>query len=90
MSCLAALGNYAATFGITFLMSLYLQYVKGLSPRQAGFVLLLQPLLQVIASPVVGRLADRIEPARLATAGMLTSSIGLLLAAATIGPATPL
>jgi EmrB/QacA subfamily drug resistance transporter len=90
LSCLAAMGNYAATFGITFLMSLYLQYSKGLSPRQAGFVLLLQPLMQVVASPVAGRLADRIEPARLATAGMLASSAGLFLAAVTIGPATPL
>jgi EmrB/QacA subfamily drug resistance transporter len=90
LSCLAAMGNYAATFGITFLMSLYLQYIKGLSPRGAGFVLLLQPLLQMIASPVAGRLTDRIEPARLATAGMLASCIGLLLAAATIAPGTPL
>ena len=90
LSCLAALGNYAATFGVTFLMSLYLQYPEGLSPRRAGLVLLLQPLLQVIASPVAGRLADRIEPARLATAGSLADSAGLLLAAATIGPATPL
>ncbi len=90
LSCLAALGNYAATFGITFLMSLYLQYVKGLSPRGAGFVLLFQPLLQVIASPVAGRLADRIEPARLATTGLLASSTGLLLAAATLAQATPL
>jgi MFS family permease len=46
--------------------------------------------MQVIASPVAGRLADRIEPARLATAGMLASSTGLLLAAATIGLDTPL
>jgi len=90
MSCLAALGNYAATFGITFLTSLYLQYVKGLSARQAGLILLFQPLLQVVTSPLAGRLADRIEPARLATAGMLTSSAGLLLAAATIGAAPPL
>lgn len=90
LSCLAALGNYAATFGITFLMSLYLQYAKGLSPRQAGFVLLLQPLLQMIASPVAGRLTDRMEPARLATAGMLVSSAGLLLASATLAPGTPL
>jgi MFS family permease len=89
LSCLAAMGNYAATFGITFLMSLYLQYVKGLAPRQAGFVLLLQPLMQVIASPVAGRLAERIEPAKLATAGMLASSAGLLLAAVTIAPGTP-
>lgn len=90
LSCLAALGNYAATFGITFLMSLYLQYVKGLSARQAGLVLLSQPIMQVIASPIVGRLADRHDPARLATVGMVVSSAGLLLGAATIGHATPL
>ncbi len=90
LSCLAAMGNYAATFGITFLMSVYLQYGKGLSARQAGVVLLLQPLFQMLASPVAGRLADRIEPARLATAGMLASSAGLLLAAATVAQGTPI
>ena len=37
LSCFAALGNYAATFGIIFLMSLFLQYAKGLSPRRALF-----------------------------------------------------
>ncbi|QLA17210.1 MFS transporter [Desulfolutivibrio sulfoxidireducens] len=89
LSCLAALGNYAATFGITFLMSLYLQYAKGLPPRTAGLVLLLQPLSQVLASLASGRLADRFEPARLATAGMLASSAGLFAAAATIGIDTP-
>ncbi|WP_027360630.1 MFS transporter [Desulforegula conservatrix] len=90
LSCLAAFGNYAATFGITFLMSLFLQYAKGLSPRQAGFILLLQPLMQVITSPVAGRLSERIEAAKLATAGMLASSIGLLLAAITVGTDTSL
>ena len=86
LSCLAALGNYAATFGITFLMSLYLQYAKGLPPRLAGLVLLCQPVMQVIASPVAGRLAERFAPAKLATVGMLVSSAGLLACAATIGP----
>jgi EmrB/QacA subfamily drug resistance transporter len=90
LSCLAALGNYAATFGITFLMSLYLQYVKGLTPRQAGFVLLLQPVMQVLAAPVAGRLADRLDPAKLATVGMLVSSAGLLGTAASLGPGTPI
>ena len=42
-SCLAALLNYSATFGTTFLMSLYLQYIKGFSPRDAGLVLIAQP-----------------------------------------------
>jgi len=90
LSCLAAWGNYAAVFGITFLMSLYLQYAKGLSPRQAGFVLLAQPLVQIVCAPLSGRLADRFEPARIATLGILISAVGLLLAAATTGPDTPL
>jgi EmrB/QacA subfamily drug resistance transporter len=90
LSCLAALGNYAATFGITFLMSLYLQYAKGLPPRLAGLVLLCQPVMQVVASPLAGRLAERFAPEKLATAGMLASSAGLLACAATIGPDTPL
>ena len=29
--------NYAATYAMTFLMSLYLQYNKGLSPRGAAW-----------------------------------------------------
>lgn len=90
LSCLAALGNYAATFGLTFFMSLYLQYAKGLPPRLAGFVLLAQPVMQVMASPLAGRLTERIAPARLATIGMLLSSAGLFAAAATIGPDTQL
>jgi len=90
LSCLAALGNYAATFGITFLMSLYLQYAKGLPPRLAGLALLCQPVMQVIASPVAGRLAERFAPAKLATVGMLVSSAGLLACAAGIGQDTPL
>ncbi len=90
LSCLAAFGNYAATFGITFLMSLYFQYAKGLSPRQAGFALLAQPVMQVIFAPLAGRLADRFEPARIATLGILVSALGLLLAAASTTGDTPL
>ncbi|MFU2208130.1 MFS transporter [Solidesulfovibrio sp. C21] len=90
LSCLAALGNYAATFGITFMMSLYLQYAKGLPPRLAGLVLLSQPVLQVIASPISGRLTERFAAATLATVGMLVSSAGLFATAATIGMDTPL
>lgn len=90
LSCLAALGNYAATFGIIFFMSLYLQYAKGLTARQAGFIILVQPLMQVLTSPLAGRLADRFRIAVLATSGMLISAAGLLLAAATLSVHTPL
>lgn len=90
LSCLAALGNYAATFGIIFLMSLFLQYAKGLSPRQAGFILLMQPLMQLVASPIAGRLAERFNLSKLATGGMLASSAGLLIAAISAGTDVPL
>ncbi len=90
LSCLAALGNYAATFGITFMMSLYLQYAKGLPPRLAGFLLLFQPVAQLVASPIAGRLTERHRPATLATIGMCVSSIGLLAAAATLHEQTPI
>ena len=89
LSNLAALFNYAATFGITFFFSLYLQYVKGLSPRQAGLVLILQPVTQALLSPACGRLADRFSAPAVATAGMALCAAGLGVAA-TIGAATPL
>ncbi|MGE4291219.1 MAG: MFS transporter [Desulfovibrio sp.] len=89
-SSLAALGNYASTFGITFTMSLYLQYVRGMPPRAAGAVLLIQPLLQIGVSLISGSLTDRFNPAKLATLGMVLSGLGLLAMALTIGNETPL
>ena len=88
LSCLAAMGNYAATFGVTFFMSLYLQFVLGLPPHQAGLTLLLQPLGQVLVSPFAGILADRLRPTLLANVGLALSGCGLLLAAVYVGPAT--
>jgi EmrB/QacA subfamily drug resistance transporter len=90
LSCLAAMGNYAATFGIIFLMSLFLQYAKGLTPRQAGFVLLTQPLMQIGAALLSGRLAEKFDITKVATSGMLASSAGLLLAAVTSRAEVPL
>ncbi len=75
---LAALINYSATFAVTFLMSLYLQVVRGFGPAAAGSLLLLQPLVQMVCSPVAGRLSDRIEPSLLASAGMILSAGSLL------------
>jgi EmrB/QacA subfamily drug resistance transporter len=78
-SNLAALIHYSATFGITFLLSLYLQYIKELGPQKAGAILLAQPLVMAIFSPFAGRLSDRIEPRVIATAGMSVTFLGLLI-----------
>ena len=80
-SNLAALINYAATFAITFLLSLYLQYIKGLSPREAGIVLVTQPLLMTVFASVSGRMSDRYDPRILSSAGMGIIVAGLVLLA---------
>ena len=69
--------NYSATFGLTFLMSLYLQLGHGMTPLQAGTILIVQPLVQSVLSPLSGRLADRLPPEPLVAAGMLMSMTGL-------------
>ena len=76
-SSLAALINYAATFAVTFLLSLYLQYIKGLDPRTAGAVLVAQPVIMAIFSPLAGRLSDRVEPRLISSAGMGLTALGL-------------
>lgn len=77
-SNLAALINYSATFATGFLLSLYLQYIKGLDPRSAGLVLLAQPLMMTIFSPFAGRLSDRMEPRLVASAGMAITLLGVV------------
>ncbi len=76
-SNLAALINYAATFAVIFLLSLYLQYNKGFSPLTAGLLLASMPAMQAIFSPIAGRLSDRIEPRILASLGMALNIIAL-------------
>ncbi|MFA5065885.1 MAG: MFS transporter [Dehalococcoidia bacterium] len=78
-SNLAAFINYSATFAVGFLLSLYLQYIKGLTPADAGIVLVAMPVVQAVFSPLTGRLSDRIEPRLLASAGMALTAAGLLL-----------
>ncbi|MHB1391231.1 MAG: MFS transporter [Thermoleophilia bacterium] len=76
-SNLAAAINYSATFAVTFLLSLYLQYTKGFSPLMAGAVLVPQPLVMTVLSPFAGRLSDRIEPVIVASMGMAVTTLGL-------------
>ena len=80
-SNLATWLNYAASFGIMFFFSLYLQIIKGMPPKTTGFILIIQPLIQALCAPYAGRLADRRRPAPIATAGMALCTLGLLVSA---------
>jgi len=76
-SNLAALINYAATFAVAFILSLYLQYVQGFTPQHAGMILLAQPLMMMIFSMLSGRLSDKFDPHILASLGMGIIVVGL-------------
>lgn len=78
-SNIAALINYSATFAVAFLLSLYLQYIKGFSPQNAGSILVAQPVVMAIFSPLAGRLSDRVEPGIIASAGMALTTVSLSL-----------
>ncbi len=78
-SNLAALINYCATFAITFLLSLYLQQIKMLTPLQTGFILIAEPVVLALFSPFAGRLSDRFEPQLISSLGMTLTVIGLIL-----------
>lgn len=78
-SNLAALINYSATFAVGFLLSLYLQFNRGLDPQTAGLILIAQPVVQALLSPAAGKLSDRMEPRIVASVGMAVCAVGLAM-----------
>jgi len=51
---LATAHSFQSSFAMTFLLSLYLQYVKKLTPESAGLILIAQPIVQALCSPYSG------------------------------------
>lgn len=82
-SNLATLINYSATTAIIFLLSFYLQYIKGFSSQTAGLVLLIEPVVMAMFSPFVGRIADRVKPQFLSSTGLFLNMIALVMLAFT-------
>ncbi len=70
---------YASNFAIIFLLSLYLQYIRGFTPAQAGQILLLQALCMAVVAPIAGKLSDRFQPRIIATLGCVIVTAGFIL-----------
>lgn len=77
-SNMAALISYAAVWAMSFLMSLYLQFIRGLNAQTAGLVLITGVAIQASFSPLAGRLSDRVQPRWVASGGMALCVLGLL------------
>ncbi|MGB9979749.1 MFS transporter [Methanobacterium sp.] len=73
--------NYGAFVSVGFILTLYLQYLKGYSPFTAGLIVSIQSIMMVIVSPYAGRLSDKIDPRNVSTVGMVITTIGVALMA---------
>ncbi len=78
-SLAAAFFQGLANFAILFLLIMYLQGVRHLSPLDGSLWLVPGYLIGGIASPFGGRLADRLGPAWPATVGLFISVLALLI-----------
>lgn len=77
-SNLTALLSYSSTFGVSFIFSLYLQLVLNFEPQYAGLILLAQPIVMAMFSPVGGWLSDKMEPRYVVSAGMAVISASIM------------
>ncbi|CEL25425.1 MFS transporter [Methanobacterium formicicum] len=76
---ITALLNYGAFVSVGFILTLYLQYLKGYSPITAGLIVSVQSVMMVLVSPFAGRLSDKIDPGSVSTMGMVLTTIGVAL-----------
>lgn len=77
LSNLAAMIHYSSTFALGFVLSLYLQLIRGFDAATAGLFLLLQPAMMALFSPLAGSLSDRLQPRLVASTGMVMTAVGL-------------
>ena len=76
---IAALITYLSTFAINYLLSLYLQYIKGFSADTAGLVLICASVLMTSFTIIAGFLAQRVESRLLATLGMALDFVAIVM-----------
>ncbi len=69
---------YAGAFGLSFLLSIYLQIIKGFTPQFSGQILILSPIVMAVFAPICGRLADRYSPKILASIGLVLGFLSSL------------
>jgi len=71
--------SYVAVNGVTLMMVIYLESIKGLDAETAGLFLIAQAMPMALLSPLSGWLSDRFGSRVIATLGMGIVSVGLFL-----------
>ena len=75
----AALLNYTAVSGVSFLLSIYLQSILGISPAITALYLLPTTITMAMIAPLSGRLSDKVGTRILTTLGMIIMAIGFII-----------
>lgn len=70
--------TYASFIGVIFLMPLFLQNLRGLTPFESGLTTFPQAIGVIVSSQIVGRLYHRVGPRRLIFFGMLGMAVATL------------
>jgi EmrB/QacA subfamily drug resistance transporter len=78
-SALAAMMQALALFAVNFLITFYLQGVRGFDPLKAALLMIPLPIVTSFMAPFSGRLADRIGSRTPATVGLLIQALALFL-----------
>jgi EmrB/QacA subfamily drug resistance transporter len=77
----SAINNFlfgAVFFGMSLLVPLYVQIVRGQPAFQAGLLIAAQGIGAMITMPISGRLADKIGPGKVVLTGIALFAIGMV------------
>ncbi|WP_053204255.1 MFS transporter [Jiangella muralis] len=77
-----------ATVALLLVYTLYLQSVRDLTPTEAGLILAPPAVATLLISPVMGRLADRVDPRLIFPPGLALFAAGFLVLLAASGDDT--
>ncbi len=78
-SVFAAFFQAVASFAVLFLVIMYLQGVRGLTPFNASLLLVPGYLLGAVAGPLAGRLSDKHGARLIASIGLVFQAVGIVV-----------
>ncbi|MDT3391705.1 MAG: MFS transporter, partial [Bacillota bacterium] len=75
LSLIAGFLIFVTNFFFNVISPFYLENARAISPTIAGYILMMFPIVQVIASPLAGSISDRIGPELLTFIGLVLISL---------------
>lgn len=78
LSLISTICMYAASYPIALIASMYLQYIQGMSPSQAGHIMLLQAVAMAPLAPIAGKLSDHFNARTIAAIGCVFALVSFI------------